>query len=811
MKKGNKLIAKLLCFALVALTVLGYGSLKAEAQGENTTFTITIDDQSNIEGNKVEYQGNSTGEWQDVTSGTPIDISEMTSITIKATKAERVNVNCIGGTGFAAEDDVNGVTGDVGQRFELADGTSYGLEIKFTAQGSATPSENAGLKIDIANQNSANGTVFYQFFKDDESVGEPIGASSSTTISFPAGITKMNIKVVPGTNCQVGNYDVKLDGATVSDASKDDAKSESGNVITVSEPTKEYQVQVEFTEDGGGTTSPVEHAVTATISLSGDKLNSIEGVRVDGRDFQRSADKASATGDVDSTKDSYQIGFCVSFGEALNSVSINGVAQEIPQENEGWYYFTVPKTENQNYTISFTIGASDDVTIVWAYSEQEAQEKFNDPAAFVDHAKVQIVSVTRNGEPVSISYDPDAMSTMVALKKGDDIVVKLIPDYGYQLKSAVINDQQLVPDDNTVSQFSLYNIQGNMHFGGAFKEASDIINDSSNVISDVTIANGNNAASSGNLSLTLTDNVSYTRDVTSVVADATKVGSVDITLDNVVSKGIDGQNWTRNISEFENDITLGVKVDGNNLGANETYSIVRDHNGTLTELNATFNAATGVLSFPTNQFSTYTIIKKQGTPQYNPKAEKKEEKKEEIKVETKVETVVQKEASITPANKVQLPGGEKAVSSIGGVYNVESVEGVAVVTQKKDVYSAVGLSNEEVKAGTNVVLYMSDCLNKKTNQALNDVAVAANKKVVAYLTADMYTITKKGVINKVRQTGAPVELLIGVPQSARSANRQFSVVCIDPSKNVVTYNDMDTNPNTITVRANVFGNYAVVY
>lgn len=211
---------------------------------------------------------------------------------------------------------------------------------------------------------------------------------------------------------------------------------------------------------------------------------------------------------------------------------------------------------------------------------------------------------------------------------------------------------------------------------------------------------------------------------------------------------------------------------------------------------------------------TFSVVAKpseeQETPQNSPEPEKKEEKKEE----KKVETVVQKEVPTkekAPANIVQLPGGEKAVSSIGGVYNVESVEGVAVVTQKKDVYSAVGLSNEEVKAGTNVVLYMSDCLNKKASQPLNDVAVAANKKVAAYLTADMYTITKKGVINKVRETGAPVELLIGVPQSARSANRQFSVVCIDPSKNVVTYNDMDTNPDTITVCANVFGNYAVVY
>lgn len=249
---------------------------------------------------------------------------------------------------------------------------------------------------------------------------------------------------------------------------------------------------------------------------------------------------------------------------------------------------------------------------------------------------------------------------------------------------------------------------------------------------------------------------------------------------------------------------MEAKLSGTD-GSSITLTVADDHTITL-NFDDCYGLSGGTL--------TFSVVAKpsgeQETPQNNPEPEKKEEKKEE----KKVETVVQKEASTkekAPANTVQLPGGEKAVSSIGGVYNVESVEGVAVVTQKKDVYSAVGLSNEEVKAGTNVVLYMSDCLNKKASQPLNDVAVAANKKVAAYLTADMYTITKKGVVNKVRETKVPVELLIGVPQSARSANRQFSVVCIDPSKNVVTYNDMDTNPDTITVRANVFGNYAVVY
>ena len=112
MKKGNKLIAKLLCFALVVLTVLGYGSLKAKAE---------------------------------------------------------------------------------------------------------EPDSFVGLKIDITNQDSATGTVSYEFFKGNESLGE-VGTSLSTTISFPEGITKMKIKVKPGTNCQVGNYSMYVDGAEVSDA-----------------------------------------------------------------------------------------------------------------------------------------------------------------------------------------------------------------------------------------------------------------------------------------------------------------------------------------------------------------------------------------------------------------------------------------------------------------------------------------------------------------------------------------------------------------------------------------------------------------
>lgn len=85
------------------------------------------------------------------------------------------------------------------------------------------------------------------------------------------------------------------------------------------------------------------------------------------------------------------------------------------------------------------------------------------------------------------------------------------------------------------------------------------------------------------------------------------MAALDLTLDNIVSKG-DGSNWTTNITEFDKPISISMNVDVAALSDGETYGIVRDHNGVLTELEATY--VDGVLTFETNQFSTYTLVKK---------------------------------------------------------------------------------------------------------------------------------------------------------------------------------------------------------
>lgn len=304
------------------------------------------------------------------------------------------------------------------------------------------------------------------------------------------------------------------------------------------------------------------------------------------------------------------------FGITWNSAKINGQQAEIRIDSFGNQYveFALPVDLSQGVTckLEVTVGQSDDVTMAWAYST--ATNYYQGADTLVEHGKVELVSITRQSQTIykagdDISeVDISSQGGYVQLKRGDDVVVKIIPDYGYQLKSVTINDQTLIPQAG-VSTFELPNIQGNLHFSGAFVKSEDVIANSSKTVSAATIGGGASVADSGNLSLTIKDNATYTKDAASAAdGEAEKVTSLELTLDNIVSKG-NGSYWTSNLTELKKPVTLSVDIDGE-LAEGESYSIVRDHNGKLEELECTYDENTGVLSFETDKFSTYTIVKK---------------------------------------------------------------------------------------------------------------------------------------------------------------------------------------------------------
>lgn len=406
-----------------------------------------------------------------------------------------------------------------------------------------------------------------------------------------------------------------------------DSKTGSFTANSFSEGASVYVVSIE-TDDGGATNPPAgdpsptyttPKEITMNLSQINDEgqdvmiVESEDALQINGYKLQN----GKITIDGDATE--YELEIQVAFGSALSKVTINN--KEYPMTDLGMDKFsvTIPNSEIRFDTANDVVllsGSSKIATIVWS----DSVDKFGDDA-YLENGKADVISITRNGQEIynestgskdnSIKVDISDHDGYVSLEKGDDVVLKLIPDYGYQLKSVDLNGCTAIPVDSSVSTFEIHDIQTNLHFKGIFEKAEDKIDISaSETVTGASLENGENAANSGNLQLTVADNDTYNVDVTdAVTGEAEKVASLDLTLDNIVSKG-NNSYWISNITSFDSDIQVGLNVDNTLLEEGETFSVVRDHNGTLTELDATYDSASGILKFPTNQFSTYTIVKK---------------------------------------------------------------------------------------------------------------------------------------------------------------------------------------------------------
>ena len=184
------------------------------------------------------------------------------------------------------------------------------------------------------------------------------------------------------------------------------------------------------------------------------------------------------------------------------------------------------------------------------------------------------------------------------------------PDYGYQVTGIGTNENPTSLVDagfsaaETISTFRFPVYYRNMvHFVVLFSESSDVtdVTDAENV-SDAFISDGENAAESGNLKLTVTDT-----ETDNTIPNA--VSTFDLTLQNIVSKGGDDEYWTTDITEFTDPITISLTLDTENFTAAD-YTVYREHDGEPEDLKATYDPETGELTFETNKFSEYTIVEK---------------------------------------------------------------------------------------------------------------------------------------------------------------------------------------------------------
>lgn len=250
---------------------------------------------------------------------------------------------------------------------------------------------------------------------------------------------------------------------------------------------------------------------------------------------------------------------------------------------------------------------SETLTVTWAYDKDSFGAD-----AYLEHGKAQVTAIegVRDLSAQFGSNPGNAQGGNIAVPSGKKVTIKLVPDYGYQVAGLQLNGGvTLQPDDAQTSTFTFVMGNSPVHLKGIFTKTSDTVNTNSKQIESASIADGANAAASGNLRLTVSDAESYdTTAAQAMISGAQSAQAVELKLDQIVSKG-NGSNWENNITEFEKPVTLNLALD--NYDANYDYTVVRNHNGILTELATTVEQ--GTLSFATNQFSTYVIVKKAKT------------------------------------------------------------------------------------------------------------------------------------------------------------------------------------------------------
>lgn len=432
-------------------------------------------------------------------------------------------------------------------------------------------------------------------------------------------------------------------------------------------------------------------------------------------------------------------------------------------------------------------------TITWAYDRQTYGED-----AYLEHGKAQVVAVEGVYDLYSIPFanNPgDEKGGHIAVEAGKQVTVRLIPDYGYQLKGVSLNGGVTLAPQAEVSTFTFTMPDTNVHFKGIFTQTQDEINTTGTKVSSASVENGANAAPSGNLRLTVEDSDANTTNALAQVENAVSAEAVNLTLDQIVSKG-DGTNWENPVTQFDQPVKMKLQVADYDTAAG--YEVVREHNGNLTKL-TTSVSENGTLTFETNQFSTYFIVK---TAKKADNGNAKTEKSSNT-------------SSTTASSAAGSTDNAITAQSVSG----EGVPAINIASAADHLLNLAKLSEDEnkaVKAGnkTQFVLSASGMTPTKEEIALIQSALG-NNVIGQYLNLNLTLKISGRADPQITDLSAPMYIAITIPQNLvnhdSSIERTYRIVRIHDGVATLIDGTYDAATNQFTFATDGFSTYALVY
>lgn len=643
-------------------------------------------------------------------------------------------------------------------------------------------------------ENTGNLT-FASFESTDISHGEVQwkngDADTWHTQTTTGDVTATNVRIVVKENANLGQHmALRINGQDILQTNLETLKSDEGLTLQADE---KYQFEhIEFSSAAGGSGGeeqqpqppkpPVSQGIELilegnakdkfdTLIATGDTANNIYVKVNEDTSYQKINDLIKSKMVTVSPEGRYQFDKSVTKVSLYVEYDTNYMVQFMPDAAGMGFSEKAPLVLDGSGSQHIQIDKKVN-TITWAYDDVRYGKD-----AYLEHGTAEIIAV--NGTPVAqLPKDPDNFAANAGNKDGGHfaadpgakITIKLTPDYGYQLSGVQLNGGATLEAQKDVSTFTFTMPDTSVHFKGIFTKSEDAVVTTGNTVKNAAIANGANATNSGNLELKVSDNTNYnTAAATALVSDAVAAEAVDLSLNQVVSKG-NGTNWETGITEFEKPITLSLAL--KDYDANYDYTVVRNHNGKLTALDTT--AINGTVSFATNQFSTYVIVKK--------------------------------EKSKTPVYSTQANAGAGAPQT-------------TFSQTTKELLDAIGLTAAEKKAiangaNVNVVLNVNVKTLTEKEAKLIESVIGKNKMAETYdinLLLQIAGLADRNITDPSSAIGITITIPDKFINTDTSVKRVYRMVRIHDGTATVIDGTFDANTKQFTFATDGFSTYALVY
>lgn len=208
---------------------------------------------------------------------------------------------------------------------------------------------------------------------------------------------------------------------------------------------------------------------------------------------------------------------------------------------------------------------------------------------------------------------------------GETVNVTILPEQGYQYQKDTLNingqviENTIPGTDRGTYTFTMPANAG--HICAGFAKTSDIVSVTNENIASANLANTDGVITNGNAKLQIASATVSEEDaakIASAAGDHTVADTLDIDLYEAVIKNYDPtsqvqDSWDKELHELDSPVAISVGL-GEGLRGGSSYEVVRVHGGVAEVLtDAQYDAQTGTLTFQTDKFSTYAILKKAGT------------------------------------------------------------------------------------------------------------------------------------------------------------------------------------------------------